>query len=227
MWDGVEVLIKQVKAVVFKYTDKSGRSMAEAPGALFTMTAGDDDRDQFYSSGGADAFKPSKDGKSLEPVGTRTSISEDSNLGKFIISLVEGGFPEDVLDDDLTVFEGVRFTGIQVPDPTDKKPDRTALRCDANSVKLPAKKGRGGKKGAAKAAAPADSSVDDEATGIILTLIAENDNSLPKKEIMRKAGGLLKELPATSKNAVMKLILSDKFLGAIDGVTYEDGILSM
>jgi hypothetical protein len=98
-----------VKTAEFCYWNYNGQ--ADATTALKVVFLDDDGAEyiQYYSAGSPDRFKPSSDGKSLEPVGDASKVSKNSNFFLFIESLVEAGFPENKLSDDISVLIGLRI----------------------------------------------------------------------------------------------------------------------
>jgi hypothetical protein len=53
--------------------------------------------DQYYSAGDLQYFVPSEDGSMAVPVGDKAMLNDNTNTAKFLLSLMECGFPEDKL----------------------------------------------------------------------------------------------------------------------------------
>ena len=53
--------------------------------------------DQYYSAGDLQYFVPSEDGTMAVPVGDKAMLNDNTNTAKFLMSLMECGFPEDKL----------------------------------------------------------------------------------------------------------------------------------
>ncbi len=179
----------------------------------------------------------SEDGKTVT-FGEGTRIFADNETMIFIQSLVDGGFPEDQLDDDPNVLnlepaigarlrliqevnaEKTKMQGKQKNDKTGKEYDRRDLKVQT-VIAMPTAKSKAGKpavKGG-KAAKPADVSVLAAET---LTTLLQNakDNTLAKKALKMKAFGLLGTKHA-QLNDVTKLFADDDFLATVDGVEFD------
>lgn len=63
---------------------------------------------QYYSAGDSKNFVPSDDGRKFVPVSDATGLNSNCNAMLFLVSLINGGFPEDKVGDDLSVFDGTK-----------------------------------------------------------------------------------------------------------------------
>lgn len=219
-WDGINLTITEASAVIFKYKDKSGTSRGEAPGVSFTFEdETGESREQFYSAGSLDAFRPNKKKTALEAVGTRSQLNKQCTLYKFLESLVEGGLPENRLDsDDITSVVGTTFLCVNAPAPTDNNKDRTLLLCDS-VVSLPGEDATD-----TSSDAGADDAMTDAASDVVMEILAEEDDGLPKRKLLSKATKLLKD--NSDRKKIAKLLTDDAFLNSGDW-DYTDGVLKI
>lgn len=74
-------------------------------------------KDQVYSAGDMKHFVPSEDGRQAVPVGNHTGLNENTNAIAFITSLVNSGFDESKIGDDVSVFDGTRVHVNALPQP--------------------------------------------------------------------------------------------------------------
>ena len=189
----------------------------------------------------------SKDGTKLIPTAEGVKINPGSNFGLFISSLVNGGFPEDKLRvDDISVLLGTKAhfertaapkrPGIIKAPRADGKVYEDTILIVTRVLTLPweAKKGVGKApaKAPGKAAAPAAKSkalqatddVGEEAQGAVIQALAmESDVTMQKL-----AANVFKVAAASpNKAAIVKMIYQEGFLDSIEGVTVENGVVSM
>jgi len=73
---------------------------------------------QYYSVGDPERFTPSEDGKTLVAVGTAASLSKSSNFVIFMTALVNAGFPENRVGEDISSLEGLKAYYIGQKPPT-------------------------------------------------------------------------------------------------------------
>jgi len=119
------MLIKGAKFVIFQYTKKDGSPALKPDGTPARATAAaltllDDDGNenlQHYSAGDPERFVPSSDGKTLVSVSGAESISKSCNFHILMNALVNAGFPENKLDDDISTLDGLYAYWIGVPEP--------------------------------------------------------------------------------------------------------------
>lgn len=62
---------------------------------------------QYFSMGSGKDWVPSNDGKRLVAVGTASTLKTGSNGALLMASLVNSGFPEDKIGDDISMFDGL------------------------------------------------------------------------------------------------------------------------
>ena len=242
--DDVDVSFKDC---LFEMFDYQGKVAVPIPALKATMVTEDgDEMDQFWSMGSANDWIPSEDGSQIVAVGSATGIRSSSNGGIFLKSLIDAGFPVDKLGDDITVLDGMQAHVIQVPAPK-RAGIKKAKRADGKEYEdtiliigeiktMPwekskpkgAPKGKAAGKGKAKPKAKSaeeahaqDEDLEAKATAAILEIL-EEAGTVSKKELPGKIFQTMKADP--DRNAVVKLVFSDEFLGS-GPWDYDDGVL--
>jgi hypothetical protein len=118
--DDVDVTIKSCR---FKAWDYNGALPQPVLGLsvdfdYLDVTSGQSaEANQVYSAGDMKHFVPSQDGRMAVAVGGKTGLNENTNAMLFLVSLVNCGFPENKIGDDVSVFEGTHCHVTQVPQP--------------------------------------------------------------------------------------------------------------
>jgi hypothetical protein len=211
--DGVEATIVSCRAAT---TDYDGKVTPAVPAIAVqfhvdSFAADKQPRIQHYSAGNPEHRIPSDDGKRFKVFGNKKGLPKDSNALQFVNSIVnaphvsgQGGFPQDRIGDDLSVFEGMRVKlRSEAQDKTrmvegqkkdDSKKERTIVLVDQivalpweNTVK-PAT--TAAPKATAKSAAPnpgtatpaaggpmADNGARDAALDAVVQLLADDKNA--------------------------------------------------
>jgi len=209
-------------------------------GSLFLVVSfsGKDieDASQHYSAGSLDRFVPSGDGLRAVPAdeddydedGDPTiSLVKSTNAILFLKSIVDNGFKEDDIGDEVDVFEGLDVHLRQVPQPKrsgldqdDDKP-RTILLVTKINATAGERKAKG--KGKSKKAAPASEGVTVKATELVIAAVASSENGIAKKDVLIEAFKALAK--DDDRKEVIDLIKTDEFLES-GPWTYEGGNLS-
>lgn len=178
---------------------------------------------QYYSAASPDRFVPSEDGKQLVAVGDAQALSKSSNAYVLLNALVNAGFPENKLDDDISGLDGLyaHHIGIPMPkraglasaEPVEGGRERVLsvpdqiLELPGEGKKTPAKSGR---KSTAKAE---DTGTDDDvaadAVALATELVAGSDNGTVTRQQVATAAVKGK------KNAVAKLVFTAGFADAL------------
>jgi hypothetical protein len=182
---------------------------------------------QHFSAGDAAKIKPSKDGKTLEPVkkGEEVKVSKSSNFGLFIRSIVEAGYDDNLIEDDITIFDGMKCHVARRAQPKRgsgiKNAKEDAQYLAVVSIKgedeAPAKGAKG--KTAAPAAGKGKAKVDplhEKADEAILALLEENA-LIKKTKITTAVFQALKKDPNVKE---IVALLDDDFLGR-EGAPYD------
>lgn len=213
----------------------------------------EEDVTQHLFLGSEERYEISADGQTVTgPDGGEVRIGANTPAGKFLISLVEGGFPEASLPDleagealNLASVIGTRAQFIQRVDEegtkklgkrkdkkTGKEYDRTDTVID-RVIALPSAPAKGGAKAPAakgakgKAAAPA-ADVSEVASAALLRYLEAADGELPKSKIRMKVltDASFKSDTAT-RDAVIKFLGDDANYASIESVTLDGGVVSI
>ncbi len=217
--DGTPVLDKQTGepvetvAAAIKYQDDDGTEY-----------------NQFYSAGDPKRFQPSKDGKTLEALTSSENLSKSSNYYVLMNALINAGFPENKLGEDISVLDGLYTHNIGIPEPkrsglvrevTEGARERVISVPDS-IIKLPwENKGKSAAKAApapTKGKAVADAveedagNADADALAMVTEMLAGADK-VTRQQVATKA--------IRSKNqAVAKLVFSPKFAEVLTGAGF-------
>ena len=209
---------------------------------------------QYYSLGKSEDWAPSASGEGFIAQSGKTSINATTNLGMFLKSLVENGFPTDLLaTGNLKCLIGTKCHVLMKQ--TDRKslvragrdtskPTGVLLVSKINS--LPGADTKGAVAGKGKAAAPATkAAVSGKANGAATTAkgsvnddidatlieklteaLAEND-PLPKKTLLQIASGAFKGTP--SHSAAIKRSAEADFLKSLEenGISFDGAQFSL
>jgi hypothetical protein len=216
---------KECRFDIFDYTKKDGTAAGRATTARITYV--DDDAQEFvqhYSVGAPERFIPSGDGKQLVAVGQAQALSKSSNYYILMNALINAGFPENKLGEDLSVLDGLYTYNIALPEPKRTGLARVAeegarervLSVPSQILKLPWEK-KGGKAPAkAGKAAPVEEAGDNDA--VVAKAIALVEKTLIDGETTRQklAVAVFKGLAKDpDKDAVASLIFKAEFQGAL------------
>lgn len=231
-----DLLWKECRFAVFQYTQKDGSPVMKDDDsgpvestAIRVLYVDDDGAEytQHYSVADPARFLPSEDGKTLEAQGEAVALSKSSNGFILLNALVNAGFPENKLGDDISVLDGLRTHNIAVPEPKRtglKTREREGgrervLSVPSRVLQLPweAEKGAA-KKGAAKKAEPKKAAAKEEppadednltaAVDLVLELLAEKD-SVTRQQVATAA-------IRAKKPAVGKVVFTADFAAAIE-----------
>jgi len=239
--DDINATVKEARFEIFDYQGKGNA----APSARFTLSLEDGSEvSQNWSCGKATDWTPSEDGKTLVAIGRATSLNRQSNVALLLESIVNSGFPEDRIGDDITIFEGMEAHFVRVPAPerkgltkrTDAQGnviEQTVLVVD-KIIKLPWEKKASAPKGQAKAPAsapkaPARAAAEGEdltevASAAVLEILAENPDGVAKAQLPAL---LFKKLASHPKKAqIMQVAFKNEFLSS-GSWTYDKGKLSL
>jgi len=228
-----------------KMWDYNGNIPTAVPALCLTLVDEDGEKhEQYYSVGDAKNWAPSSDGKRLMPTGSTTAVVGTSNAGILMASLVNAGFPEGEMGEDLSVFDGLKCHMIQVPAPKRgglairKRDDGrsfepTILTVDKIISRPGEKKGSGTGGGKGKAStgggsAPA-ADVEEKAQEIVLEILGAegNEDGVVKSQLPKLAFDLLKS-DTKMRGPVVQLLAKDEFLGDSERPwVYADGKVTM
>jgi len=211
---------------LFDYTRKDGTVVATTVAAKIHYK--DDEGteyDQEYSAGDPNRFAPSADGKTLEALTSSENLSKSSNYYILMNALINAGFPENKLGEDISVLDGLYTHNIGIPEPkrsglvreTAEGARERVISVPDSIIKLPwENKGKAAPAAAAKKAA---ASVDEDAGD------AEADALMMVTEMLADADKVTRQQVATKairgKNQpVAKLVFSPKFAEVLTGAGF-------
>lgn len=222
---------KECRFNLFDYTRKDGTVVATTTAARITYQ--DDDGQEFvqqYSAGDPDRFIPSQDGKTLVPVGTAQVLSKSSNFFILMNALINAGFPENRLGEDISVLDGLYTYNIGLPEPKRAGLVRQAvegarervLSVPSQILRLPwEKKGKVAPARGKAAAVPAadaggEGETGDEITKKALDFVSKHLGPSGVVTRQQLAVSIFKDLAKDpDKDAVATLIFKPEFAGAL------------
>jgi len=218
------LLWKECRFANFDYTKKDGTVVASTISAKIVYQ--DDEGTEYtqhYSAGDPNRFQPSADGKTLEALTESTNLSKSSNYYILMNALINAGFPENKLGEDISVLDGLYTHNIGIPEPKRSGLVREAaegarervISVPDSIIKLPwENKGKGTTKGKAPAA-PAEEDAGDaeaDALAMITEMLADADE-VTRQQVATKA--------IRSKNQpVAKLVFNPKFAEVLAGAGF-------
>jgi len=231
----VDVKFAEVRVVTWDY---NGKVAVPVPALKLTMELDDGSmQDQYYSLGKATDWQPNEDGTQIVAVGKATGIANNSNSALLINSMVNAGFPENKITDDVRCFEGMTAHMSRIPAPKrggvvkapreDGRVFEDTVLVVESIISFPwDKKAPAGKPkttGAAKPAAakPAAAPVPEEGEAdevdtrcaeVLLEILGENPNGVGKSQLPGLA--LKKVAKEANKNLIVARIFQEAFLNA-------------
>jgi len=218
------LLWKECRFANFDYTKKDGTVVASTISARIVYQ--DDEGTEYtqhYSAGDPNRFQPSADGKTLEALTESANLSKSSNYYILMNALINAGFPENRLGEDISVLDGLYTHNIGLPEPkrsglvreTTEGARERVISVPDSIIKLPwENKGKGAAK--AKAiAAPAEEDAGDaeaDALAMVTEMLADADK-VTRQQVATKA--------IRAKNQpVAKLVFSPKFAEVLAGAGF-------
>lgn len=239
--DDVDAVVKEASFAMFDYQGQ--RSIPIPTLQLILEVEGEEKTyQQNWSVGKPEDWMPSEDGKRLIAIGKAQGLNTTSNTMLFLTSLVNAGYPEDKLTDDVSDLVGLEahFNRVAAPNRAGlvkKEGDRdqtVLIVTDIKKLPWETKKATGKpaktattKAGKTVAPPPTEGGVDlsTKAAETIMEIVVEEGGTLAKKAI---PAALFKKLAGDpDKNDILKIAYKDDFLGAIEGLSYADGILTL
>ncbi len=234
------LLWEKVRFVLFNYTKKDGTVVATTTAAEVSYK--DDGGQEFvqdYSVGDPERFIPSRDGKTLEAIGESQALSKSSNFYLLINSLINAGFPESKLSEDISLLDGLYTYNIGLPEPKRVGLVRQAtegeqvrervISVPSQILRLPWEKG----KGKAAVRTPVAAGTDEEGEAAItekaLAFVADHLDESGSTTRQKLAVAVFKDLAKDpDKDAIASLIFSPEFAAALlaNGYTVSDEDIS-
>jgi hypothetical protein len=217
---------------MFAMWDYNGQVQPAVPALAVEFTNPDKQAaTQYYSAGDFRNWEPAADGKRLAKKGSALSINDATNCAVFITSLVNAGYSEDKLGNDITSIIGLNVSIIhgvtKEREIRGQKQVGKLIAVVGKIHKFPGEQPKAAK-GKAAAATKANGQQDDatavaaKALTVLQTVLSEAGGTLDKKSITAK---VFQKMPATDldRGAVLNLIVKDDFLTSLagDGVLYD------
>lgn len=240
-YDDVDARIEKCRFITWDY---AGNLPAPVLGleVAYKVLADGFEFKQVYSAGDLKHFVPSQDGRYAIPVGSQSGLNDSSNAIQYLAALVNAGFPEDRIANDVSVFEGVEGHLNQVPQKERKSLTKADPTAKARTVlvvtqihKLPWEKGKVSPikpvaamkaQAAAPVASPAPSTTEVPSNGVVaksvetvMGILMSKGGTITKAAIAQEAFKVLAADP--DRNAVVQAIYKDEFL---HGKSVEGGV---
>jgi hypothetical protein len=193
----------------------------------------DDDGQEFeqqYSVGDPERFMPSADGKTLVATGAAQALSKSSNFYLLLNALINAGFPENKLSEDISSLDGLYTFNIGLPAPkraglaaqptTDGQATRDkVLSVPSQILRLPWEK-KGGKAtakpGAKAVKAEAEDEGDSDISAKALAFVAKHLDGDGNTTRQKLAVAVFKDLAKDpDKDAIAGLIFKPEFAATL------------
>lgn len=225
----IDVVFEDVRFVMWDY---NGTLPTANPAIKAKMVEEDGaEYEQYWSAGQHKDWVASEDGRKLVAVGNSSGLNSGSNAGILLTSIVNAGFPEDKIGDDITVFKGMKCHVIRQAAP--KRNIARAPRADGRVFEdtvlvvskihqLPWERKRAATP-TTTATAAADGSLAEKATGLVMEVLTAEGKAIPKAQLVTKVFQLAKTDP--DKNKLVQLVHTDAFLSA-GPWQYQQGMVS-
>ncbi len=181
---------------------------------------------QYFSAGDIKNWKPSDDGKRLVRSGTASTLNDNTNMSQLITSMINAGFPENKLEEDVSIFEDMYCHVLRKAQPkraglvqqAEGERERTVLLV-TEIHKMPwEKKGKSKAKTKAKAK-PAEDKADEgggddlstKASDTVLEiLLGQGGGPITKVELSK---AVFKKLGKDSdRNKIVQMVHTEDFL---------------
>lgn len=215
---------KECRFNLFNYTKKDGTVVATTT-ALRVKYADESgtEYEQQYSVSDPERFIPSQDGKTLVAVGSAEALSKSSNFYILMNALINAGFPENKMGEDISVLDGLETYNIGMPEPKRSGLTRVAaegetvrervLSVPSQIIKLPWEKGKG--KSAPKAKGDAEEGGEDvtEAAVAFVAEAVEETGTITRQQLATRLFKKLAKDP--NKDAIATLLFKPEFQGAL------------
>ncbi len=229
----VDVVLADVKFVLWDY---NGRVPVPNPAIMAKMVEDEGtEHVQYWSAGQSKDWMPSEDGRRLVAVGSGSGLNSGSNAGILLTSIVNAGFPEDKIGDDITVFQGTKCHVVRTAAPkrnivkeprADGRVYEDTVLTVSKIISLPWEKKGVVAKGVGKPQAASGGDGDElntKAVGLVMEILAGEGKPVPKQQLVTRVFQAAKSDP--DRNKLVQLVHSDQFLGS-GPWGYEGGVVS-
>jgi hypothetical protein len=189
-----------------------------------------------YNVSDAAIICPSQDGHKLEAAEGRdsetTTLNDNCTFVKFQKHLVDAGFPEDEIEEDIAFLDGVKVQLLSVTETYKGLVDEKTGRDATGTYEFPQKyvgkaggasAGKAAKKGAV-AAADAQDDEKDQVVATVIEILSE-EGTLTKPQLTQRVTKKLSGSPLMRK--ALGLVSSDVFLKTGEAWTFENGKISL
>lgn len=186
---------------------------------------------QYYSAGDAKNLEPADEGKRLRSKGTATALNDSTNCFAFMKSLVNSGFSEDKIADDISILVGCRVKVVHEAAPEreigGRKIEKKMIAVIGKVLSVPGEKTKKAATAAKKTSGNgSESAMTGErltkAAGIIIGVLKEHGGQLDKKAM---STAIFRKMPATDpdRGDILNLLIDDGFLKDLgsNGVLYD------
>tara|TARA_Y100000310_G_scaffold120427_2_gene119202 strand:+ start:5683 stop:6459 length:777 start_codon:yes stop_codon:yes gene_type:complete len=218
------------KKCLFNLFDYQGKAPATVAAMIVYVDDDGQEFEQQYSVGDPERFMPSSDGKTLVATGEAQSLSKSSNFSLLMNALINAGFPENRLSDDISTLDGLYTFNIGLPEPKRAGLARVAvagepqrekvLSVPSQILRLPGEKGKGraATRVPAATAGEEDGGGDEDAdiTAKALEFVASHLDGDGVTTRQKLAVAVFKDLAKDpDKDAIAGLIFVPEFAGAL------------
>jgi hypothetical protein len=235
--DDADVTIKQLRYVVRDRTNPRTQATLDTRLYIEAVLVDDEGREhtEYYSIGDTSKFVPSPDGRRALAVVEGARFVQSSKGIRLIASLVNAGFPEDKIADDLSVFDGTygHVNRTTLPRIAGQEKDATILEfTKIHRLPWEKKSGSAATKSKPAAATPAAKTeqaapehVREKAIATLFEVLAQNGGSIPRQKVAPAAFKLLATDP--DRNDVVALVFTEQFLRSVDGISFDGQTISL
>lgn len=208
----------------FAAWDYNGTVVPPNPALEIEYKEGTQSYHQWYSAGDPKSMEPTEDGKRLKAKSQR-GLNQSTNCYAFMKSLVDNGFDEAKIADDISVLVGarVKIAHEEAPERTigGKKVDKRMIPVIGGILAMPGDKGGDKGKGKPRPVPPTkkvngseDAISDDlevKAADVMIEVLKKNGGRAIMKEITK---GIYNTMPAADADraGILNLVILDSFL---------------
>ena len=214
------LLWTKCRFTIFEYKKRDGTVVATTTSAEIDYK--DDDGQEYkqnYSVGDPERFIPSQDGKTLIAVGSAEALSKSSNFYLLLNALVNAGFPENKLEEDISSLDGLYTYNIGMPEPkrsglvrqAEEGARERSISVPSQVLRLPWEKGKGATKAAPATADKEAEEADEDVVKQAIEFVGKNlvDGKVTRQQL---AVAVFKDLANDpNKDAIATLIFTPAF----------------
>ena len=218
-WENAEHEITRARFEQYDFVKSDGTIAGSKNGLVLGILTNGIERSDFWSYGSEDFFEPSANGLGLDPIGTQDALNPRCGAARLIASLVDAGMEDKDVGEDISVVEGIKFTGrTEVDKGRDGK--EYSVQLVDRIIEMPGAR----KKAQTNAAAVSADAVVDA----VVDALMGAGGSMVRNQLsgaIRKSGAFKKT--GAEWNAVVAFLQNDEFMGGNDGWALADGVLTL